>query len=613
MRSLSVKQRHIIIICMVVLGFLLSGAINSWSHEKLSNLEELRRSYLQFDSLLLTLRRHEKDFLSRKDNKYVDQFSGVYTQGIELVDSIHQLELQADLPLDEELQGLLKDYGDGFLELSNHQNSIGLHSKDGLYGGLRSSIHKVEVMIESEPALLVDLLMLRRHEKDFMLRLDEKYFNKFENTLNDLTLKLDALYLSEAHPLLLDYKNKFSELVKAEKTKGLTPKEGLRGNMRSAAHELASRFKEKLQVISTVVDAQVKTMNIISSASLLVIGISLIILVTWISHSISKAIKQLVNSTLSLISDKKTKSKIMGNNNELAVLGESVQYLHDQLQYAFSKFESAANHIKQVSTEMLDVTSDVKKTTEDEHIKIQQSAAAINEMNASIHEVAANAQRSSDYVRDVNDRLTSTTQMSAVAQEAISTLQSELEHAVGAITELETASQSTESVLDSIEDIASQTNLLALNAAIEAARAGDQGRGFAVVADEVRTLSIRTAESTDEVRTTLRGFQTVINEVVNAIQSSNIKGETGKEQSNSALQLLREMSQSMAEVSMMNLQIASAVEEQSASAQEIVGHIDAIQISSDSVKDKAAQTQEESNKLSAVANLILETVGSIHV
>ncbi len=74
-------------------------------------------------------------------------------------------------------------------------------------------------------------------------------------------------------------------------------------------------------------------------------------------------------------------------------------------------------------------------------------------------------------------------------------------------------------ILNSIEGISKQTNLLALNAAIEAARAGESGRGFAVVADEVRTLSMRTSEMSQQIRSVMNEIQTGISAAEHSIHT----------------------------------------------------------------------------------------------
>jgi methyl-accepting chemotaxis protein len=613
MSNVSVKARHFLILIAVIVGMGLSGSINVWSLNKMSDIERLRASYFQFDASLLMLRRHEKDFLSRKDMKYVDKFSQQTQLSRDLLAEIQAVESILGLQQDKPLEGYLNAYASSFEKIAKHQLTIGLDSTDGLYGELRKSIHDVEEQVQTHPELLVDILMLRRHEKDFMLRYDNKYLDRFNQTVTELEQTIESKGFSALLPGVKSYQDHFGKLVQAEMLKGLDHNEGYRGEMRQSAHTLSGIFKDKIGAISVFISNELESMYWVSALSLIITAIFIVTLVSITSRSIIKALKTLIAMTLSLVTNEDDKKEILNASNELQILDNAVNYLHSNLETAFSKFKDAASRIDNVAKEMLAMTSDVQQATEDEHKKIEQSAVAIHEMNLSIQDVSKSAQESADFVKEVNNRLTKSTQMSACAQDAISILQNELNHAVSSISELESASQGTEAVLDSIEDIASQTNLLALNAAIEAARAGDQGRGFAVVADEVRSLSLRTAKSIEEVRHTMRRFQTVIQGVVSAIQESNQKGEEGKDQSSTALTLMREMAQSMAEVSMMNIQIASSVEQQSAASSEIDRHIHSIQTSSESVREKADRTQEESNKLRSVVDIISETVASIKV
>lgn len=613
MDKLSVRARHLLIIMSVIVGIILAGMINYWSLRQLTDIEEVRTEYLQFESSLLTLRRHEKDFMIRKHEKYLNRFDLQMTNTMQLLQDIFTAEEVISLPKDEQLTNLLARYNESFNALAQQQKLIGFHAKDGLYGALRESIHHVEKQILNQPNLMTDLLFLRRYEKDFMLRSQEKYVDSFIETSEKFESELN---FSSSQGLLndfKDYKSNFLILVAAEKKKGLLSSEGLQGDMRIAVHSLASKFTSKIEEIQVIISDELTSMYLISLCSLLAMAAILISLVVIISRSISNSLMGLTSKTLSLVNDDVKQKEILGNSNEIVILGKSIEFLHEKLNRAFGEFRSAAKNISAISDDMQVLTKEVHHSTELEFEKIEQSVRATHEMNLSIQEVAVSANQTSDYVKQVNERLITSTEMSADAQQSINTLQDDLNHAVASISELEKTGLETESVLDSIQDIASQTNLLALNAAIEAARAGEQGRGFAVVADEVRSLSIRTAESTDQVRNTMKRFQGVIKNVVNVINESSAKGEAGKQQSNTALTLMREITQTMSELSMMNIQIAAAVEEQSTATKDINIHISSVQETSLGVQEKALHTKNESQKLHAVSETILEAVASFKV
>jgi methyl-accepting chemotaxis protein len=107
-------------------------------------------------------------------------------------------------------------------------------------------------------------------------------------------------------------------------------------------------------------------------------------------------------------------------------------------------------------------------------------------------------------------------------------------------------------IVSLISRIAAQTNLLALNATIEAARAGEAGRGFAVVAQEVKTLATQTARATQDISGQIADMQAATESSVTAIDTIQTK---------------------IGEIEQISAIIASAVQEQGASTQEIARNV----------------------------------------
>ncbi|WP_233243853.1 methyl-accepting chemotaxis protein [Bacterioplanes sanyensis] len=600
-QRLSIVQQHLLLILLVVAGFAASGAA-TWNLASITDLLNQRQSSLQqLQQQLLQLRRHEKDFLQRLDIAYVEEFQ----------QQAGSFQQQLQLRFDGDVARLAQRYIDGFVQLAELQQRIGLTPTTGLYGELRQAIHNVEKQIDQQPATQAAMLMLRRHEKDFMLRRELKYLQRFERDLPTLQQALAGQ--SQLLSNVQAYQQRFAALVDAEVQKGLDQNQGLQQQLRDSAAELEQQFEQRLERLTAQMEQQRNALLSATFFTMLVSAILALALVSWLSLAISRSIQKMTRRAVHTVKDNDISQLAAEQHNELVVLQAAFDRLYQKLTQAFGRFEQSAQQISQVAGTIRSATQNVVESTDSEHEHLEKSATAIHELNASIQEVANLANRTSGYVRDVTERLNTTTDKSSQAQEAIEVLQNELDQAVSAITELKDANRGTEKVLDAIEQIAEQTNLLALNAAIEAARAGEHGRGFAVVADEVRALSRRTAESTEEVRTTLRRFETVINNVVAAVNSSNQRGEEGKSQSFHALQLIREMTQSMAEVAMMNLQVATAVEQQSVAASEVDHYVSDIVTAADNVKDQTSHSLDASNQLATAVDGIVEAVGSVRL
>ena len=124
-------------------------------------------------------------------------------------------------------------------------------------------------------------------------------------------------------------------------------------------------------------------------------------------------------------------------------------------------------------------------------------------------------------------------------------------------------------MLNEISSIADQTNLLALNAAIEAARAGEQGRGFAVVAEEVRALALRSQQSTDEIGKSIIQLRAESDFAINSMAKGRELSTACVAMAEQTGQALRQVTEEVSSLADINMQISTAVEEQSVVAEQL--------------------------------------------
>jgi methyl-accepting chemotaxis protein len=201
--------------------------------------------------------------------------------------------------------------------------------------------------------------------------------------------------------------------------------------------------------------------------------------------------------------------------------------------------------------------------------RFSETATAMEQMNVSILEVARNASEASRQSQEAREKSDTGESVVRDAVEAIEHLRSKSLSLKEKLLALDTQAKGIGQIMNVINDIADQTNLLALNAAIEAARAGDAGRGFAVVADEVRKLAEKTMDATRQVGDSIDQIQQ------GAMDSTNAMDQTA-ELVTKAVGLAELSGETLHEIVGMSkatsdqiLAIATAAEEQSATAEQI--------------------------------------------
>jgi len=351
-------------------------------------------------------------------------------------------------------------------------------------------------------------------------------------------------------------------------------------------------------------------LGLLSSARTAVLIASLIAIVvaaviaTIISRSISRPIRQAAEAMQDIAEgdgDLTKRLSVVGKD-EISMMARGFNQFASKVQQSLQNVNRSTEQLASAAEEMSYITQQTRDGVKQQQSETEQVATAMNEMTATVQEVARHATEASSAAQDADTEAQAGNTIVEQTVQSINQLADEIERATGVVTSVKQDSENIGTVLGVIRGIAEQTNLLALNAAIEAARAGEQGRGFAVVADEVRTLAKRTQDSTQEIQTMIEQLQTGTTEAVEAMKHSQQVSSACVEQAAKAGGSLKSITDAVKTIRSMNLQIATAAEEQSSVAEEINKNIVQINDIGNQSAEGAGQTHLASKQLSELGN-----------
>ncbi len=346
--------------------------------------------------------------------------------------------------------------------------------------------------------------------------------------------------------------------------------------------------------------------TIATSLSLLLIACLLAVLAaaiigTWVAFSLRRPLAAF-RGVLKTLSGGDMRVRFdVSRRDEFGELGGYLNEFTQSLQQTFRELIGSADTLALTASQNAQVSEQTTRVVDEQKDRLNSAASAMNEMESTVEEVARRAQDTRSAV-DSTSELTSKVQKRVAETIVNIRQQAEQVNKASAVTdELQKYGQNIDGIVDAIRTIAEQTNLLALNAAIEAARAGEQGRGFAVVADEVRSLASRTQTSTSEIQEMIGQMQSKIHSAVQVMNESQIQSNHCVTLASGADELLVEMSEAVDTIRDMNIQIAAATEEQSATVQETSRMVTHINDSAQQAADGAEQSASSSQDLSKMA------------
>lgn len=558
-----------------------------------TNASELSENFLQARQLATEfLQKHKEEVVTRHGT--IMQTIGDNLAGIEMI--VASFPEGDPVKQSSGLRATVNLYATRFNNVVAARRLVGLNENDGLQGKLRSAVHTVEKRLNEldHPKLSVLMLMMRRHEKDFMLRGDEKYGNDLKKRVTEFNTALKNSGIADGirtalESLIDDYQRHFLAFMLGQSTLNEEAEDLVQVYDRSRPQLVALRTLSLERYTAAKADAEsVRLMMLWATALAILLSMTFAIYfgrrISRPLTAMAQAMQQVAGGNLDI------EISARSGRDEIGAMSSAFAVFHQQMIENRRRTQEQAAHREQSETERRRLLLDIAGQFEAEVGRavemvlsgardVDRSAAEVTKVVEDISlRAAAVTKTSGDTSRNVQNVASATEQFAASLNEIsgqvnryadmASRAKDDTEQTNAIVASLAETVAQIGSITDVINGIAKQTNLLALNATIEAARAGEAGRGFAVVASEVKTLANQVAHATESI----------------VAQIATIQSSTGK-----ASGAIQKVEQSIQHINQIATSIAATIGQQH-----------------DAIKEIASQTSVAANGTATVSEHITE-------